>query len=293
MPADYKMESSFVKPIRKTMRFNVNLVQHCNLNCISCDHFSPLAAPQFADPQIYEKDLARLAELFGDQLNRISLSGGETLLHPQLVEFISLSRRYFPEADLSLRSNGILLPRLGREFWETCRDKRAGIVITTYPVKIDRQYIDNMAADYGLRLSYTGGRRKTMNKPVIDPEAQGDVDYNFKKCHRGNGCLCLQEGRLYTCTLAPTARHLNEFFGQKLELSENDSIDFHRAGSAEDVLDFLRRPIPFCRYCDMRTRIKGITWRPSEKKIDEWFLTEDEKKKRDFWRKLRCFFGGK
>ena len=32
-----------MKEKRELLRFNVDIVNHCNLNCISCGHFSPLA----------------------------------------------------------------------------------------------------------------------------------------------------------------------------------------------------------------------------------------------------------
>ena len=41
----------------------VNLADHCNLNCQCCDHFSPLAKPTFLDYDQYVKDLQRLSEL--------------------------------------------------------------------------------------------------------------------------------------------------------------------------------------------------------------------------------------
>lgn len=281
-----------MKPVRENMRFNINLTEHCNLNCASCDHFSPVAAPKFADAEVYEKDLARLADLFGERLTRISLSGGEPLLHPQIVRFIELSRRYFPEAMLLLRTNGVLLPRMGADFWQACQNNRVSVSITNYPIKLNREGIESQAAEFGLKLDYTwDGKNKTMYKPVIDPEGQGDVDYNFKKCHRGNGCICLRDGRLFTCTLAPTAIHLNQHFNLNLEMSPNDSIDLHQAGSANEILDFLRRPIPFCRYCDMHVRIKGLAWKQSEGNLEEWLLTDAEKKKRDFWRRIRRIFG--
>ncbi len=284
--------SPYLKPLREKLRFEVNLAEHCNLNCIGCDHFSPVAKESFTDVNEYEKDLARLAELFGDKVSAITLVGGEPLLHPELLEFMRRSRRYFPESNVIVFTNGLLLTQEPEEFWETCRDGRVQITITNYPIKIDNAKIKKLTGEYGIALDYSWENKlKTMNKMVIDPEGAGDPDYNFKKCYRANACIFLQKGRLYTCTVAPTAHHLNEFFGQNLEMSERDSIDIYAARSGAEILEFLRRPIPFCRYCDMRTKIKGLAWRQSEKKLTEWFLTEDEKKRRDFWRKLRGLVG--
>lgn len=283
--------SAYMKPRREKLRFEVNLVEHCNLNCIGCDHFSPVAKEAFTDVDAYEKDLARLAELFGGRVSAITLVGGEPLLHPRILEFMKRSRRHFPQSSVVLFTNGILLARQPQEFWETCRAEKIHITITNYPIKIDNAAIKALTTEYGLHLDYSWDNKiKTMNKMVIDPEGTGDADYNFKKCYRANACIFLQQGRLYTCTVAPTAHHLNEFFGRHLDMNEADSIDIYTAQSAEEILEFLRKPIPFCRYCDMRTKIKGITWKQSEKKLTEWFLTDEEKRKRNFWRKVRGIF---
>lgn len=55
--------------------FNVNIVDHCNLNCKYCDHFAPLAEEKYADIQNLEKDFKRIASLVS--LESIGLMGGE------------------------------------------------------------------------------------------------------------------------------------------------------------------------------------------------------------------------
>ena len=46
----------------------ISLAEHCNLNCYGCDHFAPLAKPEFADLEESRRDLTRLAELFGHRI---------------------------------------------------------------------------------------------------------------------------------------------------------------------------------------------------------------------------------
>ncbi len=45
-------------------KLETHLVDHCNLNCKGCSHFSPLSSPNFADYNQFTKDLTRLSELF-------------------------------------------------------------------------------------------------------------------------------------------------------------------------------------------------------------------------------------
>ena len=48
---------------KEKIRFIVDIVDHCNLNCKCCGHFSPLAPKGFLDINTFERDLKRLHEL--------------------------------------------------------------------------------------------------------------------------------------------------------------------------------------------------------------------------------------
>jgi hypothetical protein len=61
----------------------INITDHCNLNCRSCDHFSPIAKEYFLDLKSFENDMKRLAELSGGLIWRISIQGGGTITTPR------------------------------------------------------------------------------------------------------------------------------------------------------------------------------------------------------------------
>ena len=58
---------------RKEMHFVVDVAEHCNLNCQSCDHFSPLAQPYFTDLGQFERDLKRMYEILGEDISKVKL----------------------------------------------------------------------------------------------------------------------------------------------------------------------------------------------------------------------------
>ena len=76
--------------------FQIHIVDHCNLNCRGCYHFSSLSEESFLDIDEFEKDIQRLGTLFDGCMERILLLGGEPLLHPDINKFIITVRRYFP-----------------------------------------------------------------------------------------------------------------------------------------------------------------------------------------------------
>lgn len=55
---------------KEKIRFIVDIVDHCNLNCKCCGHFSPLAPKGFLDINTFERDLKRLHELLYGHIRR-------------------------------------------------------------------------------------------------------------------------------------------------------------------------------------------------------------------------------
>ena len=103
-------------PIRKKLKFEMHVTEHCNLNCKYCNHFSPLAPEEYLSLEEYERDLARLAFLFDGEMQQIKLLGGEPLLHPHIKDFLTLTRQYFPNGIIKILTNGTLLLNMKDDF---------------------------------------------------------------------------------------------------------------------------------------------------------------------------------
>ena len=114
--------------IPKTMLdYEVQLVEHCNLNCKCCSHFSPLCKEEFLDVEEYRKDCKRLSELFNGQANFIRLMGGEPLLHPEIEKILEITKENFPKSIIDLDTNGILVLSMKKEFWESMRKTKINL----------------------------------------------------------------------------------------------------------------------------------------------------------------------
>ena len=112
----YKREKPFLlKPV-----VDVQVCGHCNLRCAGCMHFAPVAEESFLDLGEFERDLERLSSVegVGDYFGAIVLMGGEPLLHPHIAEVIRMTHRYLPESLIALCTNGLLLRRMGGDFWD-------------------------------------------------------------------------------------------------------------------------------------------------------------------------------
>lgn len=116
----------------------INLIQFditdkCNLNCALCSHFSPLVKEENKySVQQFAKDVCRPQELT-EHIENIGLWGGETLLHPQLDEIINIVRKAFPNSELEVGTNGILLPSISDKVLDAVRENDCTFRISGYP----------------------------------------------------------------------------------------------------------------------------------------------------------------
>ncbi|GHV83917.1 hypothetical protein AGMMS50212_12570 [Spirochaetia bacterium] len=266
----YKKSSSRRLTKRSLISFEVNVTDHCNLNCRSCEHFSPIADEKFLDIDTYTKDVERLSFLFDKKIEYIHLMGGEPLLHPRLDEIIEVSRKYFPEGVIEIVTNGLLVLREDGHFWDVCCKNNITIAITQYPIKLDYKRIEEKANAKNVRLRYYFLGKKTMHKRPFDLRGTQNIEENFAVCHMANTCMQLFDGKLSTCVIIPYIHIFNKFFNQTMQVCEKDYIDIYKAKDKQEIFDFLCRPIPFCRYCNIKKTKLGLNWAVSKQQIGEW-----------------------
>jgi hypothetical protein len=253
--------------------FVLNILDHCNLRCRGCDHFSAIARERFVSLEDITKDLARMSELLGEDVARIGVMGGEPLLHPRLDQILTEARGRFPATTIQLVTNGILLMRQTVDFWDVCRQKQIDIVMTRYPIALDHDAITECAKAHGVAIANRDedeAQEKRLYRIPLDVSGGQDPEASFSKCFHANNCALLMEGKLFTCTVAPNIRIFNERFGTHLPLLDEDSLDIHRAETKDEVLEFLCTPKPFCRHCNVSERSFGHPWERSRQDIREW-----------------------
>jgi hypothetical protein len=265
---------------RDRMWIEVNLADHCNLNCQMCDHFSQLVKnPKFLDIEVFKRDMERFAGLSENHIDIIKLQGGEPLLHKDVNRFIEITRSLFPQSIIYFFTNGLLLLKSEQSangnFWQYCRDYDVTIQLTEYPINLKIPAIENKAREYGVKLQVFGevadrvrGKTKRSTKHPFD--LQGGIEkFCFISCYHFNETITLRNGRLYTCSIIPYAHYFNEAFDQHLEIGDENSIDIHKAQSYEEIAEFVTRRVPFCGYCDIKNR-RTLQWARSKREMEEY-----------------------
>jgi len=268
------------------LKFEVHLTDKCNLNCAGCMHFSPLCKEtNLLDLNSYENDCKRVSELTNGRIANILLLGGEPLLHPNIKDFLILTRKYFPEMNpanqtgiIELVTNGILLGEQSDDFWETCKNNKIRIVISDYPVKIMEKTIKDKAAKFNIELrmykekiqSKATGSANQWAKIPIDINGLHDNKKSFGKCFLAGNCFQLVNGKIFKCARIAYINYFNIAFDKHLKVDENDYIDIYRVENIDEILFLLTKPASFCRYCNTDDITWNNKWKVSEKLIDEY-----------------------
>ncbi|MCL2800279.1 MAG: radical SAM protein [Treponema sp.] len=282
-----------LKP-RKRLRFETDVTDHCNLNCKSCHHFSSIADQNFVETEVFEKDFARISQLAGRNNENIDIMGGEPLLHPEISTLLIIARKYF-DGPVNIVTNGILLEKMNAFFWESCRKNNIRIIVSSYPIKLNVKRIKELAKKYSVTLKIRSifMSKNSWCKLPFDLNGKQCIKENSKLCITINKCIFLKNGRLSTCCLPLVADRFNNYFCKNtetvtvssrtgnfahsglvvstaLEATDDDSIDIYKAKNIGEIYEFLSKPVPFCRYCKIKSWEIGIEWGVSKKEITEW-----------------------
>jgi MoaA/NifB/PqqE/SkfB family radical SAM enzyme len=279
IPADkiMKIQTSFLQfilrkqhKLQKCIHYlEISVVDHCNLNCKYCANFSPLAQKTYLDIIDYEKDCRKLSEISMNNVETIRLLGGEPLLHDKLEEIIFITRKYFSQSRIELVTNGLLLLKMNDDFWRSCSDNTIIVSISHYPIKINYKAIQKTASRFKVTVSYSKFAQP-MFKWVLDIDGKQNSNESYLKCHRSNICVTLRNGKIYPCSMIPYVRYFNRYFNKELLENEQDSFDLYQTNCFDEILLFLSKAVPFCKYCNPNNIIYSNKWEISKREITEW-----------------------
>lgn len=244
-----------------------HLVDHCNLNCAHCNHFTPLADENFCKIDDIISDFKKLKVIF-DNIGKIFILGGEPLLHPEILRILEPLREIYPKSEIIIITNGILLNKQNDEFFSTLKKYNIAVSMTHYPIKVDYEGWIKRFEEIGIKAYYFSLDRNKMKKQNLDINGKSDKNKAFSMCHEKN-CHFVRDGKLYVCTPVPNICFLNKYFNLNFKVGKNDYIDLNKVKSASKINAIFKKPIDFCKYCTDK-EIEFDTYRVSRKEINEW-----------------------
>jgi hypothetical protein len=60
------------------------------------------------------------------------------------------------------------------------------------------------------------------------------------------------------------------YFNEELLETEQDSFDIYKTNCFDEILIFLSKAVPFCKYCNPNKIIYSNKWEISKREITEW-----------------------
>lgn len=253
---------------KRSKRFlDIHIVEHCNLNCKSCAHFSPVAEQSCISIDELEKMYKNLQPIYNKFFNSLHLMGGEPLLHPKIAQIIELTRNYFPKTEIQIVTNGIKVLQMPELFWKVCSKNHVTFYISQYPLSIDYQKICEKLKKYRIKF--------IISKPIdsficylLDSKGKQNPSESYKKCEYAGYCIQLKDNKLFPCFQSAHINHINKHFGTNFMYQDGDYLSLDQPISKQMFKQFIFTPRPFCKYCNMNDQHQ-TTWETSKKAKEE------------------------
>lgn len=231
--------------------------EKCNLNCKRCDHFSNLLKN---DNSENIDNFLRDIELLSSKVECIgvfSFLGGEPLLNDDLDKFLYVIKKYYPETQSIILTNGLLLRQMSQELIKAIKDTNTIVKMTLYPPlksKIDDIVEFMRQKEIKFELS------KVVDEFWSQINIEGDSNaFEMQNICVNSDCVMLKRGKLAKCPISMNGKIFNEYFGTDIPQDVLDLAD--QSITLEDLRRYLYNPISTCAYCGKE---KYYEWEQTE-----------------------------
>ena len=244
----------------------MHTVDYCNLNCAGCVHFSPLFPKETPVFEKRVKDLNTMKNL-SSNIVVFSLLGGEPLLNKDIVRYMKESRKIFPNSEIQLITNGLLIPKMSEEFFTIAKEQQITIVISVYPPtsKILGDIIRPLEDNHIEYILRDVNEKSKFNRPLSLKK-----DSVLKKHCISDGCVGVCDGKIARCPTLLYIDKFNEVFKQNLPSKGIYSLAEFK--NVEELQRKMEERVPLCDYCVLC----DIKWRTigAEARVEDFASVE-------------------
>lgn len=247
----------------------VNLVNHCNLKCKGCTHFSNICDKYEISIGQLKNDMDKLSNLVNVDL--IRLMGGEPLLHSELAEILSIVRKYFPDSKIALVSNGLLISNMDEKLIESINNNDIFFNISLYqPTYKIADKIMKFLNDKNIKFFFGNGCKQKDETLLIsefhtcltlqktnNPEKANNLCY-------GKYFPFVKDGFISRCSYPLLIQYLNEKCNSSFEITKNDFKPIDGFKNGDELIEYLDNFCDFCAYCTDK-KLKRFEWKIDNK----------------------------
>lgn len=242
----------------------------CNLNCSACEHFAPLVKKS-REPNIekFKKDISQLKR-FIEEIGTIRILGGEPLLNKDISLYFIFTRKLYPDADIRIVTNGLLLKDISDELLNKMKEYNIGFDVSLYPPMKD--HIHNVVERIklkGINVNVSDLVENFYKRFTLVSTNNGERE--FSNCFQ-SFCNNLYDGKIAACFLPFTQHYFNEQFGYNIP--SDGAIDLYDPSLTTVKLKIqLAASFERCNYC---TSAHPSEWKRAQTKptLSDWVVQE-------------------
>ena len=262
----------------KFVGLDIYLAKHCNLKCRGCTRFCNIAKPEFYNTEQLMTDLLTMLSN-GINIGRLTLTGGEPLIHPELISIIKDIRSLNNRINLNIFTNGKLFMKLADDLIPVLKRYNVDVLFTRYnDPSIDYDSITKICEENDIKVSdihktvfgYDCTIQKfTCNRLSRPLNNSKSVVQKYNYC--SDTCPCLWDSKIYLCGKCAFADSMNDYVHTNFKETTRDYIRVEDLKSTEQYLSYISKPIPFCKYC-FNTPGKDIPWSTSRPEVTDFIV---------------------
>ena len=241
----------------------IHIVDHCNLKCKGCSHFSNIADEFFITIEEFSESIDIAKKHL--RIFSFALMGGEPLLHPEIGKLAAIARQKLPNSEIAITTNGLLLDTITDDLWGVFIENNITLNISKYPVNSDKfsHMLDVVAQRNILGRVYV----KNYFRKYINLNGDSNRHLTYDQCYAKH-CLIMKGKNLYKCPFSLYVKYFNKKFNTKLPISPGLNL---QSSSRGEIIKFLNNPIESCCYCSFLDDNKALfEWELSSGTMEEW-----------------------
>ena len=227
----------------------------CNLNCKSCGHYASLFSRNDIYPlEEFRRDVRELSKKVDLALFR--LMGGEPFLVKNLDEYLDIARSYFPNTQIALVSNGLLIPQTSDKVLNSIARNKIVVDVTQYPptIKIRDKIIETLSSR-GISLRF--GREVKTFITGANTKANSDANKTIAVCGAST-CRFLRAGKIYKCASDALSYQYEKKFPNVINFPPTMPADIYATNFLASLSYLVDNPVNICRVC--LEKLKNIPW---------------------------------
>ena len=260
-----------------------HIIDRCNLNCASCNHFSSLVPSTDKGKSIEQitSDLTLLSKV-KEGFNCLTILGGEPTLHPELSKILRIARQIYPNKQINLVTNGTNYDKF--EKWrDSIIENNIHVILSLYPYCDDNmeraEKIRKILEPYNSFSVESTANEDGFNYGFLSNSDNVAAEDDIIHCVRPFWCAQVKNGKLYICNFAAQFDRLKAFFGDKItfELDGKEYLDLNGDVTVKDFYNFINYARPnICYHCVdcVKKNASGPRhhWTTTKKDINEWIV---------------------